>query len=106
MTLDRTTQRTATELRVVAHFGEQFLCSLFDLDAETLAFELSREPHELQVDHLEHLVTRQFVEHDGLVDAVEELGTEVVLERVVDFFLHPLVAHGRIVGGEAEVGLA
>ena len=48
----------------------------------------------------------QLVEDDDLVDAVEELGPEVLLQRVVDLLLHPLVAH-RLVGlGEADVGLA
>ena len=46
------------------------------------------------------------MEHDGLVDAVEELGPEVVLQRLVDLLLHALVAHGGVVAGEADVGLA
>ena len=43
-------------------------------------------------------------DHD-VVDAVEELGTEVRLERIHDLVLHALVAHGFVVAGEANVGL-
>ena len=96
--LDRTSQRAATELRVVTEFGEQFLGGLLDLNAQTLALELSGEAHQLQVDHLEHFIPRELVEDNGLVDAVEELGPEVVLQAVVDLFLHALVAHGGVVG--------
>ena len=49
---------------------------------------------------------RQLVEDDGLVDAVQELRPEVLLQRVVDLLLHPLVGD-RLVGlAEADVGLA
>jgi effector-binding domain-containing protein len=37
-----------------------------------------------QVDDLDDLVLGQLVEHDDVVDAVEELGPEVLLELVVD----------------------
>jgi len=53
----------------------------------------------------EHLVARELVEHDRLVDAVQELGPEVLLERLVDLLAHLLVGD-RLVGlGEADGGL-
>ena len=64
-----------------------------ELDAEALALELllvSALDH--QVDDLGDLVLGQLVEDDRLVDAVQELGPEVLLERLVDLLLHPLVA--------------
>jgi hypothetical protein len=48
----------------------------------------------------------ELVEDDDLVDAVEELGAEVALQRVGDLVLHALVAHGLVGLGEADVGLA
>ena len=45
-------------------------------------------------------------EHDRVVDAVEELGPEVLLELVGDLGLHPLVVRQGVgAGGEAEGGL-
>ena len=41
LTLDRTPQRTGTELRVVPDRGEVFLRRLGDLDPETLTLELA-----------------------------------------------------------------
>ena len=81
--LDRTAQRAGAELRVVARVGEQFLGRLRELDAETLALELAGEPLGHQVDHLHDLVASQLVEDDDLVDAVQELGPEVRLQRSV-----------------------
>ena len=73
LTLDRTAQRAGAELRVVTDRGELFLGRLGDLDAEPLTLELAGEPLEHEVDHRDHLVARQLVEHDRLVDAVQEL---------------------------------
>ena len=46
------------------------------------------------------------MEDDDFVDAVEELGTEVVLQRVHDLVAHTRVAHGFVGLGESDVGLA
>ena len=46
------------------------------------------------------------MEDDGVVDAVQELGSEVRLEGVVDFGLHPLVTNGLVGLGESQVGLS
>ena len=78
--LDGTTQRPGAELRVVAPLGEQFLGALGQLDAEALALQLPGEALGHQVDHLHDLFAGQLVEDDDLVDAVEELGTEVRLQ--------------------------
>ena len=46
------------------------------------------------------------MEHDGVVDAVEELRTEVRLECVVDLFLHALVRNGFVGLTKTNVGFA
>ena len=60
----------------------------------------------ISVDHLDDGLAVVLVEDDDLVDAVQELGTEVRLQRVHHLVLHPLVAHRRVGRGEADVGLA
>ena len=77
-----------------------------EFDAEALRFELTSETLCHHVDHLNNFRLRQFVEHDCLVDAVQELGAEVRLECVVDFVLHAGVRHGFITLGESHVALA
>ena len=46
------------------------------------------------------------MEHDDFVDAVEELWSEVTLERLVDLVAHALVGQRFVVFAEANVGLA
>ena len=46
------------------------------------------------------------MEHDGLIDAVQELWTEVILQCVVDLVLHALIRHCFITLSEANIGLA
>ena len=82
------------------------LGAIGELQAHTLLFELLAHPTNHQVDHTYDLGLRQLVEHDGFVDAVQELRTEVILERLVDLCLHPLVTHCFVVLGEAQVRLA
>ena len=104
--LDRTTQWTCSELRVVALDSQMLLCALGQLDAEALALELAGQALGHQIDHLHHLALGEFVEHHDIVDAVEELGTEVALERFHHLVLHPLVTDRFVVAGEADIGLA
>ena len=46
------------------------------------------------------------MEDDHVVDAVQELGAEVGLQRLVDLLLHLLVRDGLVPLGEADVRLA
>ena len=46
--------------------------------------------------------SRELVEHDDVVDAVEELGAEVLLELVVDLVLHPLVVDDLVSSESAK----
>ena len=103
--LDRATQRTGTEHRVVA------LASA----SRSLAAGVSSMPMSLSRSRLSSLAIirstismisswRELREHDDVVDAVEELGPEVLLELVVDLGLHPLVASRQVAAG-LEAGL-
>src|SRR5436190_22338378 len=104
--LDGPTQRPGAEGGVVALVGHEALGRRRELDADALAGELLLRAGDEQVDDLRDLVLAELVEHDRLVDAVQELGTEVLLEGVVDLLLHLLVGDGLIGLAEAELGLA
>ena len=107
MLLDRTTQRTSAERggRSPSRPGAAWRCrSTRDPCPGTGAGSRTRLIMRSTIWVI--CVERGLVEHDRLVDAVEELGAEVLLERLVDLLLHPLVADGLVGLGEAEVGLA
>ena len=56
-----------------------------------------------EVDDLDDLVLRELVEHDDVVDAVEELRSEVLLELLLHLGLHALVGRVTLVlRGEAQ----
>ncbi len=91
LALDGATQRTCTENRIESSLGQQRLRLLGELDPHVLVLELGLDATDHQVDHLDDLVLSELVEHDDVVDTVEELRSEVLLELVVDLVLHPLV---------------
>ena len=93
MALDGSTKWTSTQLWVIAEICKQFFRRLRQFDADALIFKLPSKTGKHQIDHLNNLFFGEFVEHDGLVDAVKELWAEVLLESVVDLFLHALVRH-------------
>src|SRR5256886_6571276 len=92
--LDRATERTGAVDRVVAALGEIVLRAVGELERETAVGEATAEPRELQVDDLSHLGARERVEDDDVVDPVQELGTEVLAERVEHPLAHRLVGAG------------
>src|SRR5579885_1607778 len=104
--LDGTPQRPGAQRRVVALVGEVVLGGRRDLDADALALELHGGALDHQVDDLGDLVLAELVEHDRLVDAVQELRPEVLLEGVVDLLLHLLVGDGLVGLAEAHRRLA
>ena len=70
------------------------MCSLAavgDLELHLLRAELVADAGQDEVDDLGDLVDRQRAEDDRRVDAVEELGAEVLLELGRDLVLHELV---------------
>src|SRR4051812_13594894 len=106
LALDGAAQRARTEHGVVALLGEQVLGRGRELDAHVLVLEPLVELGDLEVDDLRDLLAVEVGEHDRVVDAVEELGPEVLLELVGDLRLHPLVVRAAVGSGrEAHVGL-
>src|SRR4051812_1481860 len=104
--LEGTAQRPGSEGGVVAAVDEKGLGPLRQLDADALALELHARAPDHQVDDLGDLRLAELVEHDRLVDPVQELGPEVLLQRVVDLLLHLLVGDGLVGLAEAHVRLA
>lgn len=90
--LDGTTQWSSAQGLVVALLDEHELRFVGELESEVLRFELSTNSPGQHVDDLSDLWLAELMEDDRVVDAVQELGTEVRLERLVRLLLHPLVA--------------
>src|SRR4051794_34159618 len=106
LALDGAPQWASTEHGVVAALGEQVLGRGRELEAHVLVLEPLVELGDLEVDDLRDLLAVEVGEHDRVVDAVEELGPEVLLELVGDLRLHPLVVRAAVGSGrEAHVGL-
>ena len=58
-----------------------------------MAFQLVAYPADEELHDLDHLVHGQLVEHDYLVNPVQELRPEVILQCLLDALLHPLISH-------------
>ena len=104
--LDGPPQRAGPQLGVVALLGQQVAGGRGQLDGQPLGLQLHRGAGQHEVDDLDDLLAGELVEDDHLVDAVEELGAEVGLERLVHLGLHALVGDGLGGLGEAHRGLA
>ena len=89
--LDDPAQRSGAVGDVVAELDDVLLGGLGDLERHLLGAELVAHAGEHQVDDLGDLLDGQRPEHDRRVDAVEELGPEVLLELGRDLVLHQLV---------------
>src|SRR6516164_1234611 len=101
--LDRAAQRTGAEHRIVAALGEQILGGRPDLDAHVAVLQPLVDLGDHQVHDLEDLFLLQLVEHDHVVDTVEELGPEVLLQLLGDLRLHPVVrTPGLALPGEPD----
>ena len=86
--LDRSTQRSSTECRVIPLVGEMILGGIGEFEAHALATQLCCGAADHQINDLTNLGLAELVEDDGVVDAVQELRTEVSLQCVVDLLLH------------------
>ena len=74
-------------------------CSLAanrELDRHVAVQQALAQSLDEQVDDLQQLRLAQLREDDGLVDAVEELGLEVLLQLLDDLAAHPVVAGGGV----------
>src|ERR1019366_8049278 len=104
--LDGSAQRPGTELGRVASRGDEPLGGEGELQSDALALQLVAHPADEELHDLDHLVHGQLVKHDDLFDPVQELGPEVILERLLDTLLHPLISHRLARLLEAERQLA
>ena len=95
--LDRATQRTRTKHRIEAHVSQQLARLVRQLQTHILRLHTLGELRDHQVDDASNLRLRQRREHDRVVDAVEELGTEVLLELLRDLRLHATVVVRRVI---------
>src|SRR5690554_4592506 len=102
--LDRPTQRSRTQLGLVAPRAQELLGVVGQHQIELLSRELLADPVEEQIHDLLQLVHLQLVEDDVLVETVQELGTEVPLQLLRHLLLHLLVVH-RLVSDLETDGL-
>src|SRR5439155_21243354 len=82
--LDGAAKRARPVDRVIAALGQVLLGAVGEVERQVAVGQAGLEPRELEVDDLAHVGARQRVEDDDVVDAVEELGPEVLAERVQD----------------------
>src|SRR5208337_4476994 len=85
--LDGALEGTRAELRVVAFAEEQLVRPGRQFDLNLALRQQVLEITELQFDDLLDVILAQWVEDHNLVHAVQELGTEVFEQRLVDSFL-------------------
>src|SRR5690625_4283709 len=98
LALDRPAQWPGTEHRIEAVFGGQLLRGLGQLQTHVLVPQSLVQTGDHEVDDPHDLVLRELVEHDGVVDTVEELRTEVLLKLFLHLVLHPHVTQRLVVG--------
>src|SRR5690606_41254585 len=79
--LDRALERPGAELRVPAHFREHVLGRFGDDEAELALREELGELGELDIDDTPELVALESSEHHDLIEAIDELRTEVTTQR-------------------------
>src|SRR5205807_9605494 len=76
--LQRPLQRTRPVCRVPARLGQQLLRGRCQLDVDAPLRQPSPQPGELELDDLRELLARELLEHDDLVDPVQELRPEAL----------------------------
>src|SRR5439155_22626594 len=82
--LDGALERSGAERRVEAALDEEFDRLRNDLEVDLLRVQTLLELAGEDIHDLAHVLARQGVEHDHVVDAVQELGIEGPLELVMD----------------------
>ncbi len=81
LALDHTLQRASAVDRIVADLGQVLAGRRADLEMVTGLLDSLCEPGQLDLNDAGQVVLRQAMEHDHLIDAVEELRAEVVCEQ-------------------------
>ena len=84
LALDKSSERTRTEVRIVAAFNNERLCFVADIQAEVLVGETSAEVVEHEVNDVENVFLGERLVEDYLVETVEKLRSELLFEQSVD----------------------
>src|SRR5215218_3613110 len=95
-------ERPGAERRIVAFFGELVQGLVRELYGHIALDELLAEALYLDLDDVAHVLALELVEHDDLVDPVQELGTEDLAQLAGDPTLHLLVGESGVVRAEAQ----
>ena len=85
---------TGTVFRVVAFFGDEADGIVVDMEGDALLFEAVGDAAELDLDNLLNLCLLQGLEHQDVVDAVDELGTKAEANESRGEFLTPCSGYG------------
>src|SRR5215470_9504630 len=96
--LDEPLQRPRAERRVVPAGRQRLLRLVRPRQGDAPVRDRPGEPLELDLDDLRDLLARQAVENDDVVDAVEELRTEVAAQGLLDLRLDLLLVHPARLG--------
>jgi len=80
--LDHAPQRTRAVDRIVAALGEVVARLVRQFDFDLALGQPFAQPAHLNIDDLAQLILCQRMEHHNLVDAVEELGPEVLVHAL------------------------
>ena len=83
LTLDKPLQRSCAEVLVVALLDDRVLCGIGDLEREVLIIQALLQLGEHKVNYLAYLRAHKRLVVDYLVKAVEELGTELLVQEVL-----------------------
>src|SRR5271157_1001542 len=79
--LDRASQWTSAERRIVSFLGKPIARRIRQLDLDVVFVQSVLNFLQLQINDLSHFIQRERREHDDLVNSVEKLGTECALQR-------------------------
>src|SRR5690349_5744666 len=82
LALDHPPERPRTVDRVVAMLGEVVARLIGQFELDLALFEALAQPLDLNIDDLAQLFLVQRMEHDDLVDAVQELRPEMLPQRL------------------------
>src|SRR4051812_1048316 len=100
--LDRPAERAGAHGRVPALLDQEVLCVLGELELQLALCERLADAAQEELDDRLDLLLLQLVEHDHVVDAVEELGAEDLLQLSHDPVLHVVVRDAGLVVGDGE----
>ena len=97
-------QRPGTQKRIEALFGQQVLGLVGQVQGHVTLEETIVELGDVQIDDLTNLGFSQLLEDDDVIQAVQELGPELLLELAGHLVLHPLIG-GLGVAAHVEAGV-